>query len=171
MLNYFLDKCCGLFFWNLKICKKPSDTQTAVTKHYLRTLCWQSWPSTPPPPLGPVTASSITGTLDSSGALFITENIETLTTQVQAGHQWNHSYLGGWNLEDRGSRLTLGKKSSRNPHLQINQSKMDWKYEAAEHLLCNCKDLRSNLSPAHPSPTSPRKGRSTLIIMCWEIQV
>jgi hypothetical protein len=39
--------------------------------------------------------------------------------------------------------------SSRDPHLQNNQSKMDWRYvtQLVEHLLCKYKALNSNPSP------------------------
>jgi hypothetical protein len=41
-------------------------------------------------------------------------------------HAYNPSYLGGWNQEDHSSRPAWAN-SSQDPHLQNNQSKMDWR--------------------------------------------
>jgi hypothetical protein len=42
-------------------------------------------------------------------------------------HAYNPSYFGGWDQEDRSSRLAQ-TNSLWDFHLQNNQSKMDWKY-------------------------------------------
>jgi hypothetical protein len=41
------------------------------------------------------------------------------------GHTYNPSYLEGWHWEDRG--LRPAQANSLRPHLQNNQSKMDWR--------------------------------------------
>jgi hypothetical protein len=41
-------------------------------------------------------------------------------------HICNPSYLGDWDQEDNGSRLAWAN-SSWDPHLQNNQSEMDWR--------------------------------------------
>jgi hypothetical protein len=50
-------------------------------------------------------------------------------------HAWNPSYLGGWNQEDQSLRPAWAN-SSLDPHLQNNQSKMEWKYGSSSRATC-----------------------------------
>jgi hypothetical protein len=75
---------------------------------------------------------------------------------VQVAHTCNPHYSGGKDQEDCGSK-TAQENSLWEPHLQNNQSKMDWGCGSrAEHLLYKCKGLSSNPSPAK-SKTKPCK--------------
>jgi hypothetical protein len=62
-------------------------------------------------------------------------------------HTCNPSYLGGRDQEDCGSRASPGKYFQR-PHLQNNQSKVDWSCgSSGRGLLCKLEGLSSNSNP------------------------
>jgi hypothetical protein len=45
---------------------------------------------------------------------------------LPVAYSYNSSYLGDWDQEDHGSRPAQAN-NSLDPHLQNNQSKMDWR--------------------------------------------
>jgi hypothetical protein len=52
---------------------------------------------------------------------------EELYPNCAVAHTCNPSYLGNWDWKDRGSRPAWANSSWDPPHLQNNQSKMDWR--------------------------------------------
>jgi hypothetical protein len=89
-----------------------------------------------------------------------------LTTQfyphiltLKPNHSWapvaytcNPSYLRGWDWEDGGSRPAQAN-SSRDPHLQNNQTKTDWRCGSSRKV----SSLQVQSPSSNPSPTKKKK--------------
>jgi hypothetical protein len=72
-----------------------------------------------------------------------------ISSWAPRAHTCNPSYLGGWDWEDCSSRPAQAN-SLRDPHLQNNQTKMDWRYgSSSKYPLCKCEVLSSNPSPTY----------------------
>jgi hypothetical protein len=62
-------------------------------------------------------------------------------------HTCNPSYLGVWDEEDQGSRLTWANSSWGPPISKITTAKNRLEAQAIEHLLCKHEALSSSPSP------------------------